>query len=116
MNFLIPLIIGLIGSQIGGKGDTYQQKQTTTQTALPRGYQSPMLGILDSLMSSGVLGNLQRLQGAGFPGGAKNPGFGNLSAILAQIMKMQPELLAGTTQGYRSQEGRGASTRPGMAR
>jgi len=98
---LLPMLLRGRG---GGDQEPLVQEQITEQE--PRGYQSPLLGLLDPWMVQSLLGRYGLLQGAGMPGGA-----GGMSPFTEQIMQLLnqqfPELLAGYGAGEGGMKRRG---------
>lgn len=71
LEYLIPLIPWLFGQLTGGDttGTTQTQDLTTETTAMPTGYQSPTLGLLDLFMQGALGKNLQTYSNWGLPAG-----------------------------------------------
>ena len=91
--FLPLAIIGsAIISALSG-GDKAQQ--TTTTTAPPRGYQSPMLGLLDPYAADLLIRNLKGWTSGTTFGGGTSSSSPYADAILALLGKNMPQLLAG---------------------
>ena len=65
---LIQIAPSILKMLFGGK-DEQAQRQLTTTTAPPMGYQSPTIGLQDLLLQQALGQNLQMLGGAGMPGG-----------------------------------------------
>ena len=90
------LPLAIIGSAIisalsgGGKA-----QQTTTTTAPPRGYQSPMLGMLDPYMADMLIRNLKGWTSGTTFGGGTSSSSPYADAILSILGKNIPNLLAG---------------------
>jgi len=84
----------------GGKTPTTQQKQVTEQTIKqdPKGYQSPLLGLMDPLFADTMLSQVQGRAGGGMPGGKSNlsPQFAD---ILALIRKELPLIMESYGKG-----------------
>jgi hypothetical protein len=70
ISLLGPLLLQKLGL-FGGTDDTTTQENTgtTTTTALPTGYQSPTLGLLDLLMQGTLGQNLKTYSNWGLPAG-----------------------------------------------
>ena len=81
----------LIPSLGKGKGKQYQQ---TTQQVPPRGYQSPMMGLMDPLMMEMIMKNFKYLQSSRLPGGGRfaSP---NVDKILGLLGKNWGNLIQG---------------------
>lgn len=105
---IIASLIGLLPMLFGGgsSGGGEQQRTVTTETP-PRGYQSPMLGLMDPLMGDQLLRQFQSYSGAGMPGGVGNVSPG-LQGILDLLGGDWGELLEGYKTG-----GTGESSLPG---
>ena len=83
---LIPAISGAYG-----KG---KQRQETTQMVPPRGYQSPMLGLMDPLIMEMLMKNMKYMQSSRLPGGGRF-GTGSVDKILGLLGGQWDKLLAG---------------------
>ncbi len=91
------IMIAMALASLFGGGNS--QRQTTTTEQQPRGYQSPMLGLLDPYITKALLGNYSRLQGAGFPDGLQNLGLGDMTNdIYSLLAKSWPEITKGYSQ------------------
>ena len=85
---LAMLASSLIPALAGGKG---KQKQTTTQKVPPRGYQSPMMGLMD------LLKNMKYFQSSKLPGGGRF-GSGSIDKILGLLGGNWDKLIGGYSQ------------------
>jgi len=94
------LLSTLFGGGEAGGGE--QQRTVTTETP-PRGYQSPMLGLMDPLMADQLLRQLQSYSGAGMPSGVGNVSPG-LQGILDLLGGDWGELLKGYKTGASDRE------------
>lgn len=90
------MALAMLGSALApalfkGKG---KQVQTTTQQVPPRGYQSPMMGLMDPLMNELILRNLKYFQSSRLPGGGRfaSP---NIDRILGLLGKNWGGLIRG---------------------
>lgn len=94
---LFNMLMGLFG---GGGAGTQQQQQETVTEEEPRGYQSPLVGLLDPWMLETLLGRYGLLEHAGMPGGQgyQNPWTQEIIRLLGEEW---PQLL----QGYRGGAG-----------
>ena len=81
----------LIPALAGGKG---KQQQVTTQQVPPRGYQSPMLGLMDPLIMEMLMKNMKYMQSSRLPGGGRF-GTGSIDKILGLLGGQWDKLLAG---------------------
>jgi len=96
LSALLPMLLGgNKGSGVSGTGST--DRTVTTETP-PRGYQSPMLGLMDPLMADQLLRQFQSYSGAGMPGGVGNTSPG-LQGILDLLGGDWGELLGQYEQG-----------------
>jgi len=82
---IIAALIGLLPTLFGGggSGGGTQERTVTTETP-PRGYQSPMLGLMDPFMADQLLRQFKSYSGAGMPGGVGNtsPGLQGILDLL----------------------------------
>jgi len=85
---LLPIIYDVLK---GGGG----AEQVTTTTAPPRGYQSPMLGLLDPYAADLLIRNLKGWTSGTTFGGGTSSSSPYADAILALLGKNMPQLLAG---------------------
>lgn len=74
-----------------GKGKQYQQ---TTQKVPPRGYQSPMMGLMDPLMTEMIMRKFKSLQSSRLPGGGMF-GTGSIDKILGLLGGNWDKLIRG---------------------
>jgi hypothetical protein len=80
------LMIGSVLLSLFGKSGNKQQQTTTTEQANPN-WQSPLLGLMDPMIASMLLGNAQSLGGAGMPGGVSRFG-GTSGTMMNDIMSL----------------------------
>lgn len=107
MGALLPLLTAfgpmILGMLFGGN-KPQEQRQTTTTTQDPTGYQSPMLGLLDPFMMESLLQRIQQFSGAGMPGGV-----GGTSPALNDILNLLGGEWSGLLEGYK---GLGGPSKP----
>ncbi len=98
---LISLIPSLWNLIFGG--DENKATQTTVTEQPFRGWQSPSLGLLDPVLLKAFLGNVGRLQGAGFPKGMQDLGIGGMTGdIFDLIGKEWPNIMKGYGGGQKT--------------
>lgn len=109
------MAIATLGSTLlpmlfGGKG---KQRQETTQMVPPRGYQSPMLGLMDPLIMEMLMKNMKYMQSSRLPGGGRF-GTGSVDKILGLLGGQWDKLLAGYNRPSGIPGGIRPATRGGM--
>lgn len=100
----IPGLFSMLTQIFGGGGSQQQQQAEQVTEEEPRGYQSPLVGLLDPWMLETLLGRYGLLQGAGMPGGQgyQNPWSEEIIRLLGEEW---PEILT----RYRTGVGPGTS-------
>jgi hypothetical protein len=87
--FMVPGLLQWLFSSKNPQVQTIRTEQETT----PRGYQSPLLGLVDPLMFESLLRNLQSYQGAGMPSGVGGGASSSITNLLGLIGEQWPDII-----------------------
>lgn len=90
-----PGLIQMLFGQNKAPTVTQQQKTDQTITETPKGYKSPLLGLVDPFMADTLLRQVRGFSGAGMPGGK-----GDLSPYFAELLELINTELPLILEGY----------------